>query len=493
MKKKPSVTRTALRRQLAVLERAAQPLDPGPARRREVRGAIVASADRFLRSLDQRKAFEDGGGTGEGLLASPISEAALPVDEIIQLLEQEVVRPGGNPASAGHLAYIPGGGLYYSALGDYIAAVTNKYAGIFFTGPGAVRMENQLLRWVADLVGYPAGALGNIASGGSIASLIAIATARDAHGLTAADIPRAVVYLTDQAHHCLEKALRIAGLGEVVVRHVSIDALFRMRPDALGAMIAADRAAGLRPWLVIAAAGTTDTGAVDPLEEIGQVAARECCWFHVDAAYGGFFLLTEHGRQILRGIERSDSVVLDPHKSLFLPYGSGVVLIRDPRPMLATHHYFASYMQDAMSALDEVSPADVSPELSKHFRALRMWLPLKLLGLAPFRAALEEKLLLARYFRDAVSPLGFDVGPEPDLSVVTFRWAPPGLSLEATNRLNQKIIAFVRHDGRVFLSSTMIDGRYTLRLVALAFRTHRRTIDTALTVLAEALAGLGRE
>jgi len=258
------MTLAALRRQLAVLERAAQPLDPGPARRREVRGAIVASAERFLRSLDQRKAFEDGGGTGEGLLASQIGEEALPVNEIIRLLEQEVVRPGGNPASAGHLAYIPGGGLYYSALGDYIAAVTNKYAGIFFTGPGAVRMENQLLRWVADLVGYPAGALGNIASGGSIASLIAIATARDAHGLTAADIPRAVVYLTDQAHHCLEKALRIAGLGEVVVRHVPIDALFRMRPDALEAMIAADRDAGLRPWLVIAAAGTTDTGAVDP-------------------------------------------------------------------------------------------------------------------------------------------------------------------------------------------------------------------------------------
>jgi glutamate/tyrosine decarboxylase-like PLP-dependent enzyme len=122
-----------------------------------------------------------------------------------------------------------------------------------------------------------------------------------------------------------------------------------------------------------------------------------------------------------------------------------------------------------------------------------MWLPLKLLGLAPFRAALEEKLLLARYFRDAVSPLGFEVGPEPDLSVVTFRWAPPGISLEETNRLNQRIIEYVRHDGRVFLSSTMIDGRYTLRLVALAFRTHRRTIDTALAVLVEAVAAIRGE
>src|SRR6185295_17912081 len=193
----------------------------------------------------------------------------------------------------------PGGGLYHSALGDYLGAVSNKYAGIFFTGPGPVRMENMLLRWVADLVGYPATSGGNIASGGSIANLTAITTARDAHGLKGADFARSAVYMTSQAHHCIEKALRIAGLGEVQVRHVAIDAGYRMRPDALAKAIAADRAHGIKPWLVIAAAGTTDTGAVDPLPAIAEIAAREGCWFHVDAAYGGFFLLTEHGRRAL--------------------------------------------------------------------------------------------------------------------------------------------------------------------------------------------------
>ncbi|MEZ4455822.1 MAG: aminotransferase class V-fold PLP-dependent enzyme [Gemmatimonadales bacterium] len=373
-----------------------------------------------------------------------------------------------------------------AALGDYSRRVTNKYAGIFFTGPGPVRMENQLLRWTADLVGYPAGAAGNIASGGSIANLVAIATARDAHGIKAAEVSRAVVYLTTQAHHCLEKALRIAGLGEVAVRHVPIDDQFRMRPDALAAAVAADRAAGLKPWLVIATAGTTDTGAVDPLETIGDLARREGCWFHVDAAYGGFFLLTEHGRRAFRGIEASDSVVLDPHKSLFLPYGCGIVLVRDARPMLDTHHYFGNYMQDATAAVDEISPADVSPELTKHFRAVRMWLPLKLLGVEPFRAGLDEKLLLARYFRTRVAALGYEVGPEPELSIVTYRLVPPRLDPEEVNRVNQRIVEFVRQDGRVFISSTTIDGTFTLRLVALAFRTHRRTIDLALTVLDEA-------
>jgi len=410
---------------------------------------------------------------------------------VIAMLERDVVRPGANPASAGHLAYIPGGGIYHSALGDYLAAVSNKYAGLFFTGPGPVRMENLLIRWVADLVGYPATAGGNIASGGSIASLTAIVTARDAHSLKGADYASAVVYLTSQAHHCLEKALRIAGLGEARVRQIPIDDRFRMRPEALEAAIAADRAQGLKPWLIVAAAGTTDTGVVDPLDAIATIAERERCWFHVDAAYGGFFLLTEHGRSLLKGIERSDSAVLDPHKSLFLSWGSGIVVVRDVKLLAAAHGFSGDYMymQDALREPGEISPADVSPELSKPFRALRMWLPLILLGTRPFQAALEEKLLLARYFHQEIQALGFEAGPSPDLSVVTFRWSPPGAGLEEANRINQQIVDRIKHDGRIFLSSTLLDGRFTLRMAALSFRTHRNTIDLALRILESVVHG----
>jgi len=482
---------TDLLEQIRRLERAARPLEPGGARRKQLRNAAIASSERFLRRIETLKAYDDTEDKGIGLLASPISEDGIPIRAAIELLEQAVVRPGNNPASGGHLAYIPGGGIYHAALADYLAAVSNKYAGIFFAAPGAVRMENMLVRWAADLVGYPAAAGGNIASGGSIASLVAIATARDAHGLKGADFASAVVYLTAQAHHCIEKALRIAGLGEVQIRRVPMDERFRMRPDALAQAVAADRTRGLRPWLIIASAGTTDTGAVDPLEAVAAVAERERCWFHVDAAYGGFFLLTEHGRSALKGIERSDSVVLDPHKGLFLPYGAGMVLVRDVRPLAEAHHYSGSYMQDAMREPGELSPADVSPELTKHFRALRMWLPLVLLGTKPFRAALDEKLLLARYFYWEIQSLGFEVGPPPDLSIVTFRWAPPGATLDRINRINQEIVDGVRRDGRVFLSSTMLDGRFTLRLAVLAFRTHRRTIDMAIRVLREQVKAIG--
>jgi glutamate/tyrosine decarboxylase-like PLP-dependent enzyme len=472
------------------LERASRALDPGASRRKQIRRAVVASSERFLRRLDSLKAYEVTDDRGVGLLSRPISRDGLPVAQAIALLEHDVVRPGGNPASGGHLAYIPGGGLYHSALGDFFAAVTNKYAGVFFTGPGPVRMENMLVRWTADLVGYPAGAAGTIASGGSIATLTAIATARDAHGLKGAEYATAVVYLTAQAHHCIDKALRIAGMGEAQLRRVPMDERYRMRPDALAQAIGEDRRHGLRPWLVIAAAGTTDTGAVDPLDSIGEIARRENCWFHVDAAYGGFFLLTEHGRAALRGIERSDSVVLDPHKGLFLPYGAGMVIVRDARPLVATHDYEGSYMQDALREQGEISPADISPELSKHFRALRMWLPLVLLGTRPFEAALDEKLLLARYFRREIANHGFEVGPEPDLSIVTYRWAPPGATPERVNGMNQAIIEGVRRDGRVFLSSTMLEDRFTLRVAVLAFRTHRRTIDLAVRVLREQVRSL---
>jgi aromatic-L-amino-acid decarboxylase len=479
-----------LLRQIRRLERAARPLEPGAAVRKRLRKSVVASSERFLRKTESLKAYVETEDKGIGLLRAPISEHGIPIETVIELLEHDVVRPGGHPASGGYLAYIPGGGVYPAALGDYLAAVSDKYAGVFFAGPGPVRMENMLLRWVADLIGYPVGAAGNIASGGSIANLTAIVTARETHGLKSADVTKAVVYLTSQTHHSIDRALRITGLGEAQVRHISIDDCYRMRPEELQQTIANDREQGLRPWLVVAAAGTTDTGAVDPLEAIGAICERERCWFHVDAAYGGFFLLTEQGRTALKGIERSQSVVLDPHKGLFLPWGAGIVVVRDGKALAAAHHYSGHYMQDAMKDLGEVSPADLSPELTKHFRALRMWLPLVLLGVKPFRAALDEKLLLARYFRREIQGHGFEVGPPPDLSIATFRWARPGASLERQNRDNEAIVDGIRRDGRIFLSSTRLEGRFTLRMAALGFRTHRRTIDLAIQILREQQAAL---
>ena len=263
-----------------------------------------------------------------------------------------------------------------------------------------------------------------------------------------------------------------------------------MDAAVLEEMIRSDRDNGLKPWLVVASAGTTDSGAVDPLLQISAICREQQCWFHVDAAYGGFFVLCEEGREALPGLGNADSIVMDPHKGLFLPYGSGAVLVRDEELLARAHRYQADYMQDATRPEGGYSPADLSAELSRPFRGLRLWLPLKLFGLAPFRAALAEKLWLARYFHERVSELpGFESGPFPDLSVVTFRYCPPGVDAEAANR---HLLAAVHDDGRIFISSTQINGVFTLRVAILHFRTHRREVDYLLDLLARESAACGQ-
>ncbi|MDT8450267.1 MAG: pyridoxal-dependent decarboxylase, partial [Wenzhouxiangellaceae bacterium] len=213
-----------------------------------------------------------------------------------------------------------------------------------------------------------------------------------------------------------------------------------------------------------------------------EIARRAGLWLHVDAAYGGFFLLTEEGREKLAGIDRADTLVMDPHKTLFLPYGTGALLVRDGDRLRRAMSGGADYLQDTLAAGEEVSPADLSPELTRHFRGLRMWLPLKVLGLAPFRAALEEKLLLARYFHQRmVESARFEAGPPPDLSVVTFR-------LNGGDEANRALLEAIHGDGRIFLSSTRLDGRFTLRMAAVCHRTHKAEVDTMIDVLHE-LAG----
>ncbi|HSM68444.1 MAG TPA: pyridoxal-dependent decarboxylase, partial [Xanthomonadales bacterium] len=307
---------------LQALESIARKLDPGEAERAELFRQAGAYAEAFLEGLPGGRTYVRDTGQSEQL-DGQISEAPVPLAELLEQLERAVDTPGINPASGGHLGYIPGGGLYPSAIGGFLAAITNRYAGIRFASPGAVYMEKQLLQWMAQLVGMPDSAAGDLTSCGSTANLSAIVAAREACGLRSADISRQCVYLSRQVHHCVDKALRIAGLGECQIRFVPMDRRYRMDESVLEDMVQADRARGLKPWMVVASAGTTDTGAVDPLLKISAICAAEQLWFHVDAAYGGFFLLCDEGRQALAGLERADSVVIDPHKGLFLPYGTG--------------------------------------------------------------------------------------------------------------------------------------------------------------------------
>lgn len=475
---------------IAELAPLSRRLDPEAADRRRLEEETLGYGRRFLDRLPNAKTYVTPDSGAAEILDFPIAEEGRPISELVGLVERSVDGFGLNPASGGHLGYIPGGGIYPAALGDYMAATANRFAGICFASPGAVRMGNLLIDWMAELVGYPSGAGGDLTSGGSIANLIAIVTAREALGIRAADVPRSVIYATRHVHHSVGKARVIAGLRECAVRHVEMDDRFRMIPDDLQRKIAADRKAGLRPFMVVASAGTTDTGAVDPVEELAAVAktSAEDMWFHVDAAYGGFFALCPEAPPSLAALHHADSLVLDPHKGLFLPYGSGAVLVRDREALRNAHWHAPPYLRDTWESEESPSPAYHSPELSRPFRALRLWLPLQLFGVAAFRACLSEKIWLARYFHERVQALPcMETGPAPELSVSLFRHVPPGRN---ANAANQELVERVHADGRVFISSTYLDQQVWLRFAALAFRTRKETVDTLLEVLGEAMASL---
>jgi glutamate/tyrosine decarboxylase-like PLP-dependent enzyme len=470
------------------LRKLSSALEPTAEQRASWTEKVVAHAEQFLADLPQRTAFFAAKDEGKGILSSPLSEEPQDAGSVLQSFAENVEKPGVKLGSPGYLAFIPISTVYSAALGDYLAAVANPYVGNFFASPGAVRMEHLLTRWMAEFVGYPKTSAGDLTSGGSVANLSAIIAAREARELKARDYERAVVYLSSQTHHSVAKALRIAGLGDCVQRQIPLDGAFRMKADSLEAAIREDKRNGLLPWLIVAAAGSTDVGAVDPLNDLVVISNKTGLWLHVDGAYGAMFALCEPGKKRLTGIENADSLVLDPHKGLFMPCGSGAVLVRDGQHLRNAYHYEAHYMQDrsALASLDEFSPSELSPELTRPFRGLRLWLSLKLIGLRAFRAALEEKLLLASYFYENVRAIeGIEVGPPPDLSIVAFRFVP---GKGDADEFNQRLLKAVNQDGRVFITSTQLNGRFWLRVAVLCAATHREQIDLALQILRDKLA-----
>jgi aromatic-L-amino-acid/L-tryptophan decarboxylase len=448
----------------------------------------VDYAGRFFRSLPKQKAYTAFDRSAATLLEDEIPEEGDAPLKVFQDVENRVVRPGLNTVSGRHFGYIPGGGLPSSAVGDYLAAVTNRYASVYSSSPGAAALETRLVNWMCELMGYEKGSGGYLASGGSIANLTAVIAARDAAGLTGKDFSRVVAYLTRQTHHCVDRALNMAGLRECKRHYIPMDENFRMKPGELEKAIQKDGENGRIPWLIVASAGSTDTGAVDPLNEIAAIAEKNNLWFHVDAAYGGFFMLTEMGRKKLAGIERSHSVVLDPHKGLFLPYGTGALLVREVETLASSHGHSANYMRDTEVENGFYSPAEISPELSKHFRGLRMWIPLKLHGVKAFRSSLEEKLMISRYLWEQLSKMEeIETGPPPQLSVFMFRWKP---GTGDADQMNRKLHQALLKDGRVFLSTTRIDGDFYFRVAVLSVRTHLEQADVLLRTLKDKMAEL---
>lgn len=434
--------------------------------------AVQAHAQAYLEGLTDGPTY-----TSKGASETPaFPDSPGSIEQALDFIARQIEQTGIATASGRFMGYIPGGGLFHAALGDFLAGISNKYAGFTSAAPGAVRLENSCVRWLADLIGMPAEASGTLTSGGSIANLAAIVAARDALDRQGGG----AVYLAPTVHHCVDKALRIAGRADAPRRTLALDDRYRISLASLEAALEQDRRAGVAPWLVVASAGTVDTGSVDPLADIAGLCARYGAWLHVDGAYGGLFMLCPEGRAVLDGIERADTLAVDPHKTLFLPYGTGAVLARDGRNLRAAFSATADYITP-FGDHEDVSPSDLSPELTRHFRALRLWLPLQLAGVDAFRAAQSEKIGLARYMHAQLAGMpGWDAGQAPDLSVVAFRYRPAAGDIDD---FNERLTARLQQDGRVFFSATRIHGRAYLRAAILSFRTHLDHIDEALDIL----------
>ena len=398
------------------------------------------------------------------------------------LFDEWIPRSFGTP-HPGYMAYIPGGGVYPAALADFIADTTNRYTGVWQAAPALVQLEANALDWLRDWMQFPETTRGLFTTGGSMAMFNAIACAREQH--LGNDIRVGTLYVTSQSHHCIAKAAKLAGIAHDRVRVIDVDTDFRMRVDDLQRAIAQDRAANLKPFMVFSTAGTTNTGAVDPIDAVADIAAREQLWHHVDGAYGGFFHMVPELRPLLGGLSRADSLTLDPHKGLFMPYGTGALLVRDGEALRALHSSTAGYLPDNQNEFYD--PAQYGPDLSRGFPGLRIWLTLKYFGTARYRAALAEKRALAVWAAEEIAQIpGIVMDAMPQLSLFAFHLESPALdTLAKQNAATRTLMDRVTARGDVMLTGATVGERFLGRVCVLSFRTRKSQMETCVQQLTQ--------
>ncbi|HXY40109.1 MAG TPA: aspartate aminotransferase family protein [Vicinamibacteria bacterium] len=432
-------------------------------------------------------------GTAAAFFDEPLPEEGLPAEAVLRAVREHVLPHAFGNSHPRFFAFINATADPLATVADYLASAMNS--NCWGGDHAAIHVENRVIAWLAELLGMPAGTEGILTSGGSMANFTALATARCAvapgvreegfHGTS----PFAV-YVSDEVHNCVDKAVDLLGIGCRQLRKVPTDASFRIRVDLLKQAIAADRKAGMRPAIVVGNAGTVNTGAVDPLDELADLCAAEGLWFHVDGAYGALASISPRLRELFKGLERADSLAADPHKWLYVPYDAGAALVREPGRMAEAFRRPAPYLvHDPDSPVKgPVSFNERGPELSRGFRALKVWMGLMRHGRLGYIRAIEHDLAMARFLAEEVKRRpGFELLAGPVLSIVAFRWRPAGLALSETelDLLNRRIVNRLVGSGGFFVAPTRLKGKTAIRAAIVNFRTSEDDLR-ALVAQAEA-------
>ncbi len=470
----------------------ARPLThPDTAEMRALANEVLAWIGEHLGSLPEQPIGQSAGRMEmESRLREPPPEEGQGFAQAMRDFQERVVPFAFRVNHPRFLAFIPSAPSFLSVLGDMLCAGTNFFAGVWLEASGPAQVEILVLDWFKEFLGYPPGARGILTGGGSEANLTALVVARER--LSAADRARAVLYVTEQRHWSIDRAAKVIGLSPEQIRPVATDDHFRLRVSALADAVRADREAGRFPWAVVANAGATNTGAVDPLTELAGWCRVARLWFHVDAAYGWPAVLIPAGRRALAGIEQADSITLDPHKWFAQTFEAGCLLVRDGPLLTQTFTLRPDYMQDVAPADDEINFADHGIALTRRFRALKIWFSVKAMGVRWFRTLIERCFALAELSERLLREAGcFEVLTPSSLSIVCFRYVPASgasaalMTKSELNQLNLALVERLRQTQRAFLSSTTLRGRVFLRFCFVNWRTTSADVQTVVQLLAE--------
>ncbi len=426
----------------------------------------------------------------ESLLNEPLPTQAQPFESVLNEFLQKVLPNIVKVDHPRYFAFVPAPNNYVGVLADLLASGMNIFVGTWMVGAGATQVERVVIDWLRQLVGMPETAGGLFVSGGSVANLVGLACARHQYPDALA---RGRVYYSDQTHSCVARALRILGFRHEQIVVLSANDSFQMPLDLLTQQVAQDRKEGWLPFCVVANAGTTNTGAVDPLDALADFCEAEGLWLHADGAYGAPAILTEEGKQRLKGIGRPHSLALDPHKWLYQPMMAGCVLVRQFEQLRQAFHILPPYLQDKERGLPSIDLCDYGIELSRNFRALKVWMAFKVYGIEPFRQAMEHNLHLARYAEQVLRTYpDWEIVSPATMGIVAFRYAPPEWTPERQDWLNRALVDAMLEEGYALVSSTILRGRVALRMCTLSPRATETDVQETIARLhrhAERLGG----